>query len=72
MLGEDNYYGLPKPTDVISQRFDDIDKTKNVTIRNFQRTKRGDFLMHPEWPPNFTAHRLNGLSGVDGQWAHRR
>ena len=26
------------------------------------RQKRGDFLIHPEWPPSLPHHRLNGLS----------
>ncbi|CAD5114278.1 DgyrCDS3421 [Dimorphilus gyrociliatus] len=30
-----------------------------------QVTRRGDFLLHPQWPPTFKHHRLNGLSSVD-------
>ena len=55
-------------------RFRDIERMRNARAPNqSQRTRRGDFLIHPEWRPSLPHHRLNGLSSVDipysqGRW----
>ena len=46
--------------DIVSLRHSDIDKMRKAEY--VHRTKRGDFLIHPQWPPTFVHHRLNGLS----------
>lgn len=50
-------------SDLGTRRYEDIMKIKNA--RYTHQSKRGDFLMHPEWTPNMPHHRLNGLSSVD-------
>ena len=60
-----NYFGQQPPTTVAERRLQDIERMRRATPRLTSASKRGDFLIHPEWPPTFTAHRLNGLSSVD-------
>ena len=45
------------------QRYDRMRMTNTRTPRKTSR--RGDFLIHPEWKPHIYHHRLNGLSSVD-------
>ncbi|ELT90847.1 hypothetical protein CAPTEDRAFT_210963 [Capitella teleta] len=49
--------------DVGMRKYADIERTRDV--RYTHRSKRGDYLMHPQWPPSMKQHRLNGLSSVD-------
>lgn len=55
------------PIDIVTMRKRDIDRTRSAHHYN-HRTKRGDFLMHPEWKPSIYHHRLNGLSRPGDAW----
>ena len=63
MYGQDAF-GARAGT-VGDRRLQDFRKMVDVTITNAKPTRRGDFLMHPEWSPAKPWHRLNGLSSVD-------
>ncbi|KAL8590920.1 hypothetical protein ACOMHN_005243 [Nucella lapillus] len=54
----DRSYGPcdPAPT-LLSQRRRDIAATINVRFQR-PRPSRGDFLMHPDWPPSIPHHRI--------------
>ena len=61
-LMTDGYMG--RPIDVVTRRQLDVSNYRHLD-RYVHRSKRGDFLMHPQWPPTMVHHRLNGLSSVD-------
>lgn len=56
-LPENPYHSRPYPQNLLEQREKDIAATVRV---QFQRPKpsRGDFLMHPDWPPSIYHHRI--------------
>ena len=50
-------------TSIGTIRYHDIEKAKRVTY--VHKPNRGDFLLHPQWPPSIPHHRLSGLSSVE-------
>lgn len=64
ILGESQ---RPLAIDLTLRRQKDIEGMANCQKHkdHQQITRRGDFLLHPQWPPTFKHHKLNGLSSVD-------
>lgn len=58
--------------DLDSRRHNDMVNMTRVKVNNGRASRRGDFLMHPEWPPTFKAHRLNGLSSIDLPYSYSK
>lgn len=57
----------PLAIDLTLRRQSDIQRMANCKKHRDRQqiSRRGDFLLHPQWPPTFKHHRLNGLSSVD-------
>ena len=73
---DESYYNGRKDsyitTDIVARMEADLERTRLVRGSRSHLAKRGDFTIHPQWPPSIVHHRLNGLSSVEIPYMHGR